>query len=183
VVREWIGQDAASAAEIDHPGRLPRSVLELSELPTPAEVAGLLELPETAEWILPPHAFEGKEEELAEAGESKLVLDGLDPRARVERVVAKALQDYLTADERAVWSERLLDLAHVLATSDRERTGRLAAFLAEDLASAARSPVADAFLWALAGRALGIAPADAGAAGSEQAPDPGGPDGGDLLLP
>jgi len=184
VVRDWVDLDAAVAAPpIEHPARPPESVLQLSELPVPAEVTGLLELPETAEWILPPHAFEGREKELAEAGRSQLVLEGMDPQTRVQQVVGAAMDDYLATDERAAWTERLLDLAHVLTTSDRERAGEVASLIAIELEADDRSPLAAAFLWALIGRAIGITPGGAGLGGGGEASEGTGPRDDGLIVP
>jgi hypothetical protein len=117
--------------------------------------------------MLPPDAFEVGREEIAEARRSRLVLDGRDPGQRIRQSLGRLLEQYLVDTEREAWRLRLLDLALVLDQSDRERFGRAAALVATDLTAAKRSPIADAFLWALVSRTLGVL-------GEEPPPEPDG---------
>lgn len=156
VLREWLGLGEPGDEAPPHPGRLEEGILEVRDPPSPEEVQGLLQLPETGDWMLPPDAFEGRQEDLEAAGRSQLVLDGLDPRERVHRILAGVLEEYFSPEQRETWSTRLLDLGLVLSESDRSRSARLAALLAADLTASEPSPVSDAFLWALASRTLGL---------------------------
>jgi hypothetical protein len=173
VLREWLELDSPGDEPPPHPGRLDESILEVRNPPSPAEVRGLLELPETHDWMLPPDAFEGQQKELEAAGKSQLVLDGLDPRERIHKILATVLENYMSAEERGIWGARLLDLSLVLHHSNRARSARLAALLAADLTATDRSPVSDAYLWALASRTLGLVQSGADLSASDpQEPGP-----------
>ena len=155
-LRDWLEVDAVPGEVDSHPARSVESMIEVQEPPSPEEIRGLLELQETGDWMLPPDAFASHDSELREVGKSRLVLEGLRPEERLRRIVGQALEEHMAGGEGRLWSLRLLDLAHVLNQSDRTRSGRTAALVARDLESVQRSPIAEAFLWALGARTLGL---------------------------
>jgi len=182
VLRAWLKLESFENVKLDHPAKSSESIFEVTEPLAPHEVQGLLEFDETREWALPPDAFEGMLDQFKKAEQSQLVLDGLNPKQRVHRLLSTILERYLEGRERIVWALRLLDLAHVLNQTDRENAGKTAALIASDLQALNRSPVSDAFLWSLGGRTLeflkrGIAlnePPEPGCEGSSQEHDGGG---------
>jgi len=156
VLRTWLNLDAHESSGLDHPAGAGKSILDVREPPTPREVQDLLTLEETHDWLLPPDAFEGKLEDIKDAERSKLVLEGMEPRQRIHKMLETILDRILEGETRTLWSTRLLDLAQILNQTGREKAGRTAALIASDLQSSSRSPISDAFLWTLGGRSLGI---------------------------
>lgn len=156
VVASWLDLGAPADPELPHPSRSPVALLDLPEPPSPDAMHALLDLPETAAWMLPPDAFREHLDALRGLGESRLVLDGRDPRERVEALLGTILDEVTARGDTTRWAERLLDLATVLEHTDRGDAARTAALLATDLAAERRSPVGDAFLWALATRSLAM---------------------------
>ena len=95
VLRTWLDLEAFEAAGLDHPARAGRSILDVKEPPTPREVQDLLVMDETREWLLPPDAFEGKLEDIKDAERSNLVIEGMEPRQRIHKMLETILDRIL----------------------------------------------------------------------------------------
>ncbi len=156
VVAKWLDLGAPDEPPPPHPSQPSVALLDLPEPPSPDAMHAVLELPETSGWMLPPEALRDHLDALRAADASQLVLEGRDPRERIEGLLQTILDELTARGDTARWADRLLDLATVLEGTGRGDAARTAALLATDVAGSPRSPVGDAFLWAVTTRSLAM---------------------------
>jgi hypothetical protein len=116
--------------------------------PSAAELragASLFELEQIQSWRPTGDIMERLLSQLNQTQESVLVLDDAQKREQFQSTFERASREYFTAEVRARWRRRLLDLAHHLVLHDRVPQARIALAVAEDLARDGCDPAQNPF--------------------------------------
>lgn len=125
----------------------------LSADPALAERATeLLELPELAGWFVDPGAVQSDAVELLQVRESRLVVSDQVKAAREAAILARVAERELGREARALWAERLTEMAYVFEATARPDLAAVARAASATLPDA--DPARQPFLAALARRGL-----------------------------
>jgi hypothetical protein len=118
--------------------------------------AELLELPELAGWFVDPELISEDALALLQARESRLVVSDQIKAEREAAIVDAVIDKQFTPEIRRRWARRLLEMAFVFRSTNREETARLAASVEGALADDSRIARRIPFVRALAMRGLEI---------------------------
>jgi hypothetical protein len=130
------------------PDPLPRAPADSIEVPPDSELAhqlaggALFSDPLFTSWIPEEGALRSFALRVDEIAVSQLYIDEQQKLAAFERAAEEAAQAYFTAQRRALYSKRLLEMAHILRAAGRDDAARTAVAVSRALRNEAPTPFA-----------------------------------------
>ena len=117
----------------------------------------ILDAPETIGWFLEPTDVQAEALELLQTEESRLVVSDQAKSERHEALVTRVVERELTAETRARWARRLMEMTAILDATERAELAGVARAVAGALVQPGADVSAQPFARGLARRALEVA--------------------------